>query len=264
MKLPVHRPYTRIGRGRLALSGQHLVGMVLIGAGAILLQFAPGVAHAAPAEGTAGQSVTQRAASRADAVPRPPERRQQLTPSQATPSKPNWKELTPAQQTALQPLAPHWDRLTEKRKQKWLLISKSYPKLHPTEQAKLHTRMSEWASFSQRQRSQARQVYKETKGLTAEQKAEQWRAYQALSAEERKKLAVSAGAVPSGVTAIKPTPSPKLATVPFSRKHSPTHNAKVETAGHPLSPQSLLPRQGGLPRDAVQTNPYEDDDEDQP
>lgn len=233
-------------------------------AGALILGLAPWAASAAPAEGATGQTTAQRADGRADISPRKPEPRKQAASTQAPESKPNWKELTPAQQTALLPLAPHWDRMAEKRKQKWLLISKSYSQLHPTEQAKLHTRMNEWASFTQRQRSQARQVYKDTKNLTAEQKAEQWRAYQALSTEEKKELAVSARAIPVGATAIKSRASPKLATVPFARRNDTSRSAKVETGTHPVSPQSLLNRQGSPQRDPVPTNPYEDDDEDQP
>jgi len=150
-------------------------------------------AQAAPAEGTAGQTVTGRSLNRHDGTARSASTGTVVAAAPIQ-SKPAWKDLTPAQRQALQPLAPHWDRLSEQHKLKWLALSKNYPTLSPEEQVKLHLHMSKWATLSQQQRTQARQNFKEIKRLTPEQKASQWEAYQALSPEEKRKLAKQARA----------------------------------------------------------------------
>ncbi|MHB1200658.1 MAG: DUF3106 domain-containing protein [Polaromonas sp.] len=144
-------------------------------------------------------------------------------PSVATPPKPSdagqsWAELTPMQQQALNPLGSRWNTISEAQKRKWLKISKNYPLLSPEEQATLHSRMHEWVSLSPQQRAQARLNFGKTKELsrqlTAEEKKAKWQAYQALSAEEKQKLAAKASPEPKGTaTAVKPVAPQKLAAV---------------------------------------------------
>ncbi|MBX9872600.1 MAG: DUF3106 domain-containing protein [Burkholderiaceae bacterium] len=171
-------------------------------------------AWAAPSEGTAGQTVTSRSVQRYDST------RQAGTWVAAAPTtRPTWRELNPAQQQALSPLSTHWDRLSEERKRKWLVISKNFSSLSPAEQVKLHRRMSEWVTLSQQQRIQARQNFSEIQKLSPEQKASEWEAYQALSADEKRKLATQAPPKPAGLAAGKPGAQPKLTSVP--RRASP-------------------------------------------
>lgn len=216
-------------------------------------------ALAAPAEGTAGQTVTNRSLHRPDGHQRPTG----TLIAAATDSKPAWKELSPVQRQALQPLESHWDRLTEERKRKWLVISKNYPTLSPTEQLKMHRRMSEWITLSQQQRMQARQNYTEIKKLTPEQKATEWEAYQALSPEEKRKLATQAPArKPAGLAAGKPGASPKLTAVPRrATPHGGTNAARMaEKTGAHLQPHTLLPRQELQSKDSEHSaSPYEDE-----
>lgn len=179
----------------------------------------------APSEGTAGQTVTTRSVHRYDST------RQAATWVAAAPvARPTWRELSPAQQQALTPLATHWDRLSEERKRKWLVISKNFSSLSPAEQVKLHRRMNEWIALSQQQRIQARQNFSEIKKLSPEQKAAEWEAYQALSAEERRKLATQAPPQPStGLAVGRPGGAqPKLTSVP--RRASPAR-ARLADSG---------------------------------
>lgn len=207
--------------------------------------------QAAPSEGTAGQTVTGRSLHRLDRTPRGASAGTLV----ATASKPAWKELTPAQRQALQPLAPHWDRLSERHKLKWLALSKNYPALSSDEQVKLHLRMRKWATLSQQQRAQARQNFKEIKGLSPEQKASQWEAYQALSPEEKRKLAQQARPQAAGVTtAVKPGTTPKLSQIP---RWASTARPHVAEATFPLQQYTLLPRVEA--RSEVERSPYEDD-----
>lgn len=134
-------------------------------------------------------------------------------------SRPAWAELTLIQQQALAPLASNWNTISEQQKRKWLEISKNYSSLPPEGQATLNSRMNEWVTLSPQERAQARLNFGKTKELsrqlTPEEKNAQWQAYQALSPEEKQKLAAKASPKPSGAaTAVKPVAPQKLATVP--------------------------------------------------
>jgi Protein of unknown function (DUF3106) len=122
-------------------------------------------------------------------------------------SGPTWQSLSPAQQTALSPLAAQWQGMSVLQRQKWLEVSKNHATLPAAEQAKLHTRMGDWAKLSPKERANARQNFAEnqalTSGLTTDQRSAQWQAYQLLSPEEKSKLAASS----------MPKPAPGPATV---------------------------------------------------
>lgn len=161
-------------------------------------------------------------------------------PAKAAASKPTWAELTPMQQQALAPLASSWNTISEQQKRKWLEISKNYPSLPPEGQANLHSRMNEWVTLSPQQRAQARLNFGKTKELskqlTPEEKKAKWETYQALSPEEKQKLAAKASPKPAGAaTAVKPVAPQKLAPVPphpvkASSKAAPKINASTPAA----------------------------------
>ncbi len=156
-------------------------------------------------------------------------------------TKPSWAELTPPQHTALKPLAGQWAQLSVESKRKWLALSKNYESLPPAEQAKLHSRMSEWVSLSPNERTEARLNFAETKKLPADEKAAHWQSYQELSAEEKRKLAAQAPAKSTGVAVIKPTPQKKLADVPIT-PHTPQQGAKLAGSNQAVNPNTLLPQ----------------------
>ena len=216
-------------------------GAALSGAIFALLTALSSSASCAQAQWTVAQTASTQAVTNLDA-PRAGSVKTSSAPKPAATAKSAWKDLTPAQQQALKPLAEHWGSLAEERKRKWLAISRNYPSLPPAEQAKLHSRMSEWVSLSQQQRTQARLNFAETKKLTPEQKAEQWQAYQALSPEEKKKLAAKAPTKPAGVAVVKPASPQKLVDVPVIR-HSPIKGARLAAAKHPVQQNTLLPQQ---------------------
>lgn len=209
-------------------------------------------AQAAPSEGTSGQTVTGRSIYRHDNSARSNDTIVAAAPTQG---KPAWKDLSPAQRQALQPLAPHWDRLNEQHKLKWLALSKNYPTLSSDEQAKLHLRMSKWATLSQQQRTQARQNFKEIKKLSPEQKTSQWEAYQALSAEEKRKLAKQARPQAAGVTTLRPSTTPKLSQAPRRASTARPHVAEVTL---PVRQHTLLPHFESAP-DTTERSPYDDE-----
>lgn len=141
-----------------------------------------------------------------------------VAPSAPVASKPLWTELTPAQQQALKPLEQNWGGISEGQKRKWLEISKNYASMAAPDRETLHSRMNEWVDLSPQQRSAARLNFGKTqelaRELTAEEKKAKWEQYQALSPEEKQKLASTGTTRQSGAAAaIKPVEPQKLAPV---------------------------------------------------
>lgn len=131
------------------------------------------------------------------------------------------------QQQSLNPLAASWNGISEAQKRKWLEVSKSYPNLPAADQAVMHSRMNEWVAMSPQQRAAARLNFAKTKELsnqlTADEKKAKWQTYQALSPEQKAKLAAKATPKPAGAaTAVKPVAPQKLAAVPKGQPPLPT------------------------------------------
>jgi hypothetical protein len=158
-----------------------------------------------------------------------------------------WSSLTKAQQSALAPLAKHWDGLSEGQMRKWLAIAKTYPELSAPDQEKMHSRMVEWAALSPKDRELARLNFAQTKSIAKADRAANWEAYQALSPDERKKLADGAKVKPVGAAvAVKPVAPDKLAAVPVTRR-TPAPERAAAASQQPLNGNTLLPRQPVAP-----------------
>lgn len=156
-----------------------------------------------------------------------------------TPSKPLWKELDLAQQQALRPLAPHWDDLSASHKRKWLALSRNYKAMPADEQTLLHSRMTEWVALSPQQRTQARFNFAEVKRLPADERQAKWAEYQALSDEEKRRLAERAPARPRGAAVpVRPVAAQKLVPVPaVTPKGQPTPRLeRAPATGSPSAP----------------------------
>jgi hypothetical protein len=150
----------------------------------------------------------------------------------------DWNSLTPAQHIALKPLTTSWTNLSDAQKRKWITLSTNYPQMSAGEQTKLHERMAQWASLSPRQREQARLNFAETKQITPQEKTEKWQTYQALSPEEKHKLAKSAQPKPPRTAlAAQPVASDKISRMPLKN----TANGVALPASTPaLSKNTLL------------------------
>ena len=164
--------------------------------------------------------------------------------AQARPASngPLWVELTTAQRQALAPLAGTWDTVSEAQKRKWLAMSVKFPKLAPDEQAKLHSRMSEWVALSPQQRTQARLSFGEAKQLSADDKKAKWEAYQALPPEEKRKLAAGAAKPPQAAAAVKPVPAARLATLPKQVHQPDSKGPRIAVAPNQVDHNTLLPQ----------------------
>ncbi len=158
----------------------------------------------------------------------------------SSPSKGQWKELSLAQQQALEPLAPHWASLSEAQRNKWLTISKNFANLPDYEKSTMHSRMAEWATLTPQQRIQARLNFGETNRLPQVEKKAQWQAYQSLSEDEKRKLgAAQHPPVMGAAPAPKPAAADKLSHVQTPNGQLP---AKGKTPGlKDLDQKTLLP-----------------------
>ena len=153
-----------------------------------------------------------------------------------------WAELPAAQQQILSPLASSWGQFTTERKRKWIAVAKTYPSMTPQEQEKLQARMAQWAALKPSEREQARWNFAETQKLSPAARAAQWEAYQALSPEEREKLAAHEVHKPSGAAvALKPVAPGKLAIVPIKRHADANETDERERRPH-VDRHTLLPQ----------------------
>jgi hypothetical protein len=158
-------------------------------------------------------------------------------------TRPLWRELSSGQQQALAPLSAHWDTLSEPQKRKWIAMSANFPKMSGEEQTKLHSRMTEWVSLSPQQRSIARLNFGAAQKLSPDDKKAKWEAYQALSPEEKKKLAAKAAKPPATAAALKPVPADKLATVPRQQQRQASKAPRIAAAPNQIDNRTLLPQQ---------------------
>jgi hypothetical protein len=152
-----------------------------------------------------------------------------------------WHKLSQKQRLALAPLAATWDSLSPAHQRKWLEVSKNYPALGQSEQAKMHERMTEWAALKPQERAQARLNFGKTaeiaKELTPAEKLAKWQAYQALPPAQRQELSDKAKTRPLGAApAVKPVPTQKLAVVPPVTTAKATKSGDVPTA--PVEPSA--------------------------
>lgn len=170
-------------------------------------------------------------------------------PDSAVAPKPvnsGWLNLSDLQRKALQPLAPHWAQMSAAQKSKWLAISTNFEKLSAKEQIILHERMADWASLSPQQRALARLTFNETKNLGAEEKKSQWEAYQALSSDDKKKLAAQqTTGIQGAATASVATPPNKVMRLP-GKSTPPPHNSKSSTSTV-IDKKTLLPTTVTIP-----------------
>lgn len=152
----------------------------------------------------------------------------------------DWQKLNAQQKNALAPLQPHWSQISAAQKTKWLTMSNNFEKLSAKDQAILHERMSDWAALSPQQRAQARLTFNETKTIGSEEKKTHWEAYQALSPEEKKKLAAQhTTGIQGAATASQAPSASKVIRLP-SKSAPPTEIGR-STPAVVIDKKTLLP-----------------------
>lgn len=143
----------------------------------------------------------------------------------------SWQELSPAQRQTLAPLERDWASIEPGSRAKWLEIAARFPRMSANEQRRVQRRMAEWSRMTPADRGRARLQFQQAKEVPAAERQARWEAYQALPADERKKLATSA--VPASTLA--PTAAPK-------RKHNLVTPSAATPPARPVAPTVV---QGG-------------------
>lgn len=164
-------------------------------------------------------------------------------PSQQPAVRPLWRELTPAQQQALAPLASEWDRLDAFRKSKWLAIGNKFTTMTPDEQQRIQERMRDWIGLTPEQRRIARESYARTKKLNSDQKSARWEKYQQLPDEQKKRLAADAAAK---------KPIARLPS-PASQGQNSKTVPPIKSASKPVLERSVTPQAAN--QSAIQPSP---------
>lgn len=108
------------------------------------------------------------------------------------PADSSWNALTPAQKKALMPLAAQWHTLDGTSRDKWINVANRFPRLSAADQHRMQDRMTQWSQLPAQQRGEARLRFQNTRQLTPQERQQKWEAYQALSPEEKQKLAQQA------------------------------------------------------------------------
>lgn len=137
----------------------------------------------------------------------------------------DWHDLSPEQKQILQPLAPHWSRMDETGRDKWVNVAKRYKDLSPAEKTRMRERMSQWAKLPAQERGEARLRFQQTRQLSPDQRQEKWAAYQALSAEDRQDLTRQAQRRAKPVLLADNMMGPREAKQVFAAKRTTTTNA---------------------------------------
>jgi hypothetical protein len=165
-------------------------------------------------------------------------------PQKVINTKPEWQDLTAAQKQALSPLTQLWPTMTEPHKRKWLALSQNFAQLPDADKNTLQGRMREWAALSSQQRAQARLNFADAKQLPQDERRTKWEAYQALSAEEKQKLAAQKPIAKVGAAlAPKPVSADKLAAPPTASGNK----ALPRIASDQAAPTTLLPNTAAAP-----------------
>jgi len=100
---------------------------------------------------------------------------------------PTWAELTPAEKSALAPLAPQFDQLTKQQRRKWRVLASKYSNFPPEKQKNIQDRMVAWANMSPEQRAVIRQQALASRDVNAN-RSESWNKWIDLEEDSKSTL----------------------------------------------------------------------------
>jgi Protein of unknown function (DUF3106) len=157
-----------------------------------------------------------------------------------------WRELTRVQRQSLQPLENVWNTISADRKLKWIEIAQRIPQMPDDERARVQLRMAEWVMLGPAERGLARLNFQEAKQINPELRQAQWKAYQALSEEEKRQLAESRKVPPSSgaPTASMTSGSRSAKLVSADKKSKIIANPTFALPPTPIAPTLVHPSFG--------------------
>lgn len=100
-----------------------------------------------------------------------------------------WGSLSANQRNVLAPLERDWSTIPPAQQQKWIELSNRFGAMPMDEKARVQQRMTDWSRLTPQERARARLNFQEARPLGREERQQQWEAYRALPAEQRRELA---------------------------------------------------------------------------
>lgn len=138
----------------------------------------PPVAGTAPATGAVTAPQTKAAPGS------PPKSKAAPAPS----GGPLWASLGQSERDLLQPFEAQWNSWSREEKRIWVSLAAKFPKLAPEQQAKVKSRVVEWAALTPAQRKLARANFRLARQLPSSERVSQWQRYESMTPEQRKVL----------------------------------------------------------------------------
>lgn len=157
---------------------------------------------------------------------------------------PTWASLSAVQQEALAPLRQEWSGVDRQRKEKWIEVSSHFSTLSAEERRRVQARMTSWLLLSPADRNRARLQFQEIKQVPADERQARWQAYQALSLEERHRLATDARPNQKPASAV----DSRSARPPASASGAASRRTSAASSG---SARTLQPAGNSPPNSAV-------------
>lgn len=153
----------------------------------------------------------------------------------------DWNSLAAPERSVLWQLRDDWRTISPAQQQKWIEIARRFPALPLDEKVRVQHRLAEWSRLSPQERASARFNFQEARQLSPQERQQQWEAYQALPAEQRRALAERAG---------RPAPSGSALREPHATVKSSVVRTPAPLRGQPVSP-SVVKRGAGVSTDLV-------------
>lgn len=101
---------------------------------------------------------------------------------------PLWASLGQSERDLLQPFEAQWNSWSRDEKRIWVSLAAKFPKLAPEQQAKVRSRIVEWAALTPAQRKLARANFRLARQLPSAERVSQWQRYESMTPEQRKVL----------------------------------------------------------------------------
>jgi hypothetical protein len=142
-----------------------------------------------------------------------------------------WGSLSPAQRSVLAPIERDWKAISPAQQQKWAEVANRFPAMPVDDRSRVQQRLSEWSRLSSQERAAARLNFQEARQLSPQERQQQWEAYRALPADQRRAL---------GEQSDRARP----AALPQPRNGAATGAGTVSSSS-PKTPSTLAPRPVG-------------------
>lgn len=173
-----------------------------------------------------------------------------------------WANLNAAQRGVLAPLERDWKAISPSQQQKWAEVANRFPALPPEERGRVQQRLADWSRLTPQERAAARLNFQEARQLRPQERQQQWQAYSALPADQRRALAdestrarpgprdpraVAPGVKSSVVRAPTPPAAQPVGPTVVQRGSGATTNLVSKPATPPLHQQAGLPKVAATP-----------------